>query len=170
MDKLKIGQRVELLPGREELYKKALPGMRGTVQGLNTDADGFEFVYIEWDKDHWRYNGESDGWTYASHFRPAGLDLDHELLGAEEQDIPTVIPILTEAEEDQEAEQYLEVLMTACDRAAESEGFYFVTLKRDEHNHIQLEVLSAALDDEMRSISGADVFQFVEREMRRRDL
>jgi hypothetical protein len=27
-------------------------------------------VYIEWDKDHWAYNGEPDRWAFESHFDP----------------------------------------------------------------------------------------------------
>lgn len=163
---LSVGQRVELAPGMEEVYPKAAAGMRGTIRGFTEDEYNFDRCYVEWDREHWRYNGEADLWAYPSHFRPAQVDGDHDLLGAEEQDIPTVPNI---SDEDLE-EEYIDQIMTACDRASEANGFYLVTMKRDEENRIQLEIISAANDDELRSLSGADVFQFVEREMRQRGL
>lgn len=169
MDKpaLHIGQRVELAPGMETVYPNAMAGMRGVIRGFVDDEFGFDRCYIEWDKDHWRYDGEKDLWTYTSHFQPAQMDGDHDLLSAEEHEIPNSVP---SAPEPDRGEEYINRIMEACDRAAESDGFYFVTLKRDEENRISLEIISAASDEYLLSLSGADVFQFVEREMRQRGL
>lgn len=164
MNKLRIGQEVELAPGMETVYVRGAAGMRGTILGITEDPDGFELVYIEWDKGHWRYNGEEDDWTYALHFRPVGTERPH--LGPEVDDIPTVPNIVPSEEE----ETYIDSIMAACDKASEADGFYFVTLKRDEEDRIVLEILHAAIDADLNSLSGADVFSFLEHEMRQRGL
>lgn len=169
--KLEVGMKVELLPGREDVYPRAVAAMRGVVRGLKKDRHGYPQAYIDWDKEHWRYNNEEDGWTFAAHFRPVEGE-EKELVGAEVHEIPTVIPtgeefIPTEAEEDM-IEEYLNVLMMAADKAAESDAFYFISLKRDPNNQIKLEITHAANDEELANLPSADVFRFAEQEMRRR--
>ncbi len=44
--------------------------MEGWVREKTHDEYGYPMVYIEWDKKHWAYNGERDGWTMEAHFDP----------------------------------------------------------------------------------------------------
>src|SRR5574338_1211558 len=68
-DRIDVGTKVELRPEMAGVYAKATAGSVGTITGVKED-EGFDMVYIEWDKTHWRYNGEPDGWTFESHFVP----------------------------------------------------------------------------------------------------
>lgn len=66
---INIGDRVSLRGQYEVVYQAAYAGSEGWVRDTKVDDDGFEMVYVEWDKNHWRYAGEIDIWTFASHFR-----------------------------------------------------------------------------------------------------
>lgn len=69
--RLKKNQRVKLKSdGQDYPYKWAGAGSEGWVRRLDTDNVGFPVVYIEWDKDHWAFNGEPDQWTLEDHFDP----------------------------------------------------------------------------------------------------
>jgi hypothetical protein len=84
---------------------------------------------------------------------------------AEEFDIP-----FSPTEIDEEiVAGYLDTLMNACDRASESDAFYFITLKRDEQNRVLFEVMGATIDDDLMDLSTAEVFKFIEGEMRKRE-
>src|SRR5881628_1363731 len=72
MTKIPLNARVALKDGADNVYIYALAGTEGWVRGFKTDAEGFELVKIEWDKEHWRYNGQPDGWTFADHFYVVG--------------------------------------------------------------------------------------------------
>lgn len=168
--KLEIGMRVELLPGREDVYDLAYPASRGVVRGIREDSYGYAQIYIDWDKDHWRYNGEEDLWTFASHFRPA--EGERELIGPEVHDVPSALPdpdIPTHAQ-DTLMEGYMDSLIAAADKASESDAFFFICMKRDEEGRDLIEMVHAAADERFKYISIADVFRFAEREMRRRGM
>lgn len=66
---MEIGCLVELREGFEKVYPLSFPGAQAKVADYSIDPEGFERVKVAWDKKHWRYNGERDNWTYASHFR-----------------------------------------------------------------------------------------------------
>lgn len=68
---MKVDSYVELKPGCDEVYMLACAGAPGWVREMQTDDDGFRQVYIEWDKDNWRYTGEPDLWTFEDHFNEA---------------------------------------------------------------------------------------------------
>lgn len=62
-------QRVKLKStGEDSLYAYACAGSEGWVREQQFDNMGYPMVYIEWDKDHWTYNGEPDRWAFDSHF------------------------------------------------------------------------------------------------------
>lgn len=67
---LQIDQRVRLKHSHAGMYPFASGGAEGFVRKESTDKFHYEMVFIEWDKAHWRYEGENDMWTYASHFEP----------------------------------------------------------------------------------------------------
>lgn len=170
-NKLKIGQRVELLPGREEVYERVYPASPGVVSRLRTDSYGYDQVYIIWDKHHWRYNGEDDLWTFASHFRPIEGE-ERELIGPEVHEIPSSPPEPYIPSDDEQAvmENYMDALTLAAEKASESDAFFFVCLKQDEDGRNGVDMLYAIGDPHFQKISIADVFAFAEREMRRRGM
>ncbi len=69
--RLQTDQRVKLKGnGEDQPYSFAAAGSEGWVRKLEHDGVGFPVVYIEWDKDHWAYNGEPNQWTLEAHFEP----------------------------------------------------------------------------------------------------
>lgn len=70
--KLRLEQRVKLKSdGQDALYAYAGAGSEGWVRQRDHDRLGVPMVFIEWDKDHWTFNGEPDLWTFEDHFIPA---------------------------------------------------------------------------------------------------
>jgi hypothetical protein len=43
-------------------------GNEGWIRKRKRDRYGYPQVLIEWDKDHWAYNGQKDGWTWEGQF------------------------------------------------------------------------------------------------------
>jgi hypothetical protein len=43
-------------------------GNEGWIRKRKRDRYGYPQVLIEWDKDHWAYNGQEDGWTWEGQF------------------------------------------------------------------------------------------------------
>lgn len=73
----KKGDRVRLKgQGQDALYEAAYAGAEGQVRGLRHDKLGYPEIYVVWDKTHWTYNGEDDGWTMESHFDILEDDMD----------------------------------------------------------------------------------------------
>lgn len=131
MIKLPLNSRVALKDGADNVYVYALAGTEGWVRGFKTDDEGFELVKIEWDKAHWRYNGQPDGWTFADHFYVVGPPSPPQAKEEEQTEEPKVEVKLPEmpASED-EMDQYMETLTEAMDAASESEGFIVLTIRR----------------------------------------
>jgi hypothetical protein len=50
-------------------------GCSGWITQRRRDNLGLPQVYIEWDKDDWRYNGTPDCWTYQEHFEAEESDI-----------------------------------------------------------------------------------------------
>jgi hypothetical protein len=44
-------------------------GNEGWIRKRKRDKYGYPQVLIEWDKDHWAYNGQQDGWTWEGQFQ-----------------------------------------------------------------------------------------------------
>lgn len=67
--KNEVGSRVRLKgDGQDSIYPAAYAGAEGWVRERDHDPHGFPRVFIVWDKTHWTYNGEQDGWTFDDHF------------------------------------------------------------------------------------------------------
>jgi hypothetical protein len=43
-------------------------GNEGVIKQVAHDQWGYPKVLIEWDRNHWTYNGAPDGWTFEDHF------------------------------------------------------------------------------------------------------
>lgn len=125
--------RVALKDGADNVYIFALSGSEGWVRDTKTDDDGYELVLIEWDKDHWRYNGQADGWTFSEHFKVIGPpdppDQEQELeVTFEGQPLDTIISDPPPA--DHQVEAYIDTLTEAMDAASESEAFLMIAVRR----------------------------------------
>lgn len=168
MSKLELGQRVELLPGREEVYDRVFPASRGVVSGHRKDKYGYELVYIIWDKDHWRYNGEEDIWTLATHFRPVQDGEERELIGPEIHEVPAAPPIVMDEDRQEEMDSYMDALQIAAEKASESGAFFFICVNDKGEGQKAIEVVYGIGDPDLKDISIADILAYAEREMRRR--
>lgn len=140
MTNLPLHARVALKDGADHVYVYALAGTEGWVRGQKTDDDGFDLVRIEWDKDHWRYNGQQDGWTYADHFYVIGPPSppQHE---QPQEDEEAVLPDPPASENEMDA--YMQTLTDAMEAASESEGFLLVAVKRIPNPEKPSEILFA---------------------------
>lgn len=77
--RLKKDQRVRLKKdGQDNIYAYAASGSEGWVRKLDHDNVGFPMVFIEWDTDHWAYNGEKNQWTLEDHFEPVEDTMGNE--------------------------------------------------------------------------------------------
>jgi len=61
-------------------------GSEGWVRRRKKDKYGYPQVLIEWDKDHWAYNGQEDCWTWEGHFE--AVDETQETQMPEQDDKP----------------------------------------------------------------------------------
>lgn len=132
---------VELKVGCDEVYDLAWAGTRGWITARQTDEYGFDKVYIEWDTEHWRYDGEPDGWTYATHFKPVEsveppveeIEIEvpkgPELVGPDQA--PNAVDSIMRGYlwEDDRMEGYIDALSNSYERASESDGFILLTMK-----------------------------------------
>lgn len=156
-EQLPIGAYVELKAGFDDVYAEATSGSRGTIRDRRSDKYGFKEIYVEWDKEHWRYHGEADGWTYENHFKPVARP-DESLLDTDvpAPNAPEVCPdcggIHPDDDFQERAEVYFDFLGEALEEAADGEAFLVVTVKRerDENGQTRLTpvIMAASLDDE----------------------
>jgi hypothetical protein len=65
-----VKDRVVIKSDVTSMYPNARAYMEGTVERQRHDAFGYPHAYIKWDKTHWAYSGEEDGWTLEEHFEP----------------------------------------------------------------------------------------------------
>lgn len=133
MTEIPTHSRVALADGAESVYLFALAGSEGWVRDKKTDDDGYELVRIEWDKDHWRFNGQPDGWTFASHFKTIGPPeppKPEPVENAIDSAAVEIGNISLEAPADHQVEAYIDTLTEAVDAASESEAFLMIAVRR----------------------------------------
>ena len=139
--KLHKNQRVKLKKdGQDNIYPLAGAGSEGWVRKLDRDSVGYPIVYIEWDRDHWTYNGEQNQWTLESHFEPveaemsSGSDFDEfqeylrwkkdkEARGESDGDSP---------QPPSDEEQYQESLKRGIEFAKNADAFLIVAINGTE--------------------------------------
>lgn len=136
---INIGDRVSLRGQYEVVYQAAYAGSEGWVRDTKVDDDGFEMVYVEWDKNHWRYAGEIDIWTFASHFR---VIPDPEPLPAPKESEPAPVPEPEPehplcldcghrhpaALDDARWNDYFSTLSEGAEKAADADNFILITV------------------------------------------
>lgn len=86
---LKPDQRVRLRDGYDHFYQFARSGAQGVVKAIDYDPLGYPFALIEWDENHWTYEGEQSGWAYQTHFEPV-----EESMGKEKESTTELSPEL----------------------------------------------------------------------------
>lgn len=130
---IEVGTRVELLADRAAVYKRAVAGSIGTVKAKKVD-EGFEMVYIEWDKDHWRYAGEPDGWTFEAHFQPTEKTTIFHALDDPSEFADRVAERMEEEIDDERViDAYIERLNEVVSLLSESEGFIVLAARQEAH-------------------------------------
>lgn len=120
--KLSVGAKVKLKDGPDALYAKAFVGSEGWIKDIKLDEDGFELAYVVWDKKDWRYNGQDDGWTFASHFDLITL--------AKEGGTPRLLVEAHKKRGFDDIEKYIEEVEKAFESIAGSEGFLVLSVHR----------------------------------------
>lgn len=161
--KYEVGQRVRLKGnGQDRLYPAACAYSEGWVRKLDHDRFGFPMVFIEWDEDHWTYNGENNQWTFEDHFEPVeedmaekkeeqadalrafakafGIDLDGD---SEEVTEEEKTPVRIDIEEGgyPSQEHYLKTLDAAIQQARQAQGFLLITLAQQQHPELNVPVM-----------------------------
>lgn len=160
-DLIPLNSRVALLEGRESVYLMALPGTEGWVRDHKEDDDGFDMVAVEWDKDHWRYNGQPDGWTFAEHFKIIGPPIEpKETKEMADEELPKPGP------SDDQIEEFIEQITEAMDSASESEGFFMLTIRRipnpENPNEIMFvpQVFSQSISSEAEALLDVQLMEY----------
>jgi hypothetical protein len=137
-----VDSRVVLRGQMEVVYPVAWAGSEGWVREVKWDEDGFERVWIQWDREHWRYSGEEDLWTFASHFRAIdgpGPDRPYqtaaevaEAYAEAEADGEAMTPCPDcgdfHVDEDPQWQEYYDTLTKAADTAADTDNFALLTI------------------------------------------
>lgn len=75
--RIPLNSRVSLRDGLDpNLYNGfGVVGSQGWIKKHKVDEFGYPHVYIQWDKDHWAYNGAPDGWTWEDHFNVVEVNM-----------------------------------------------------------------------------------------------
>ena len=100
---LKPNQRVKLKDGFDHFYAYARSGAEGVVKAVDYDHLGFPHALIEWDENHWTYEGEQSGWTFQTHFEPVEEPMSEEKSGKKGPDpkrVAEVVAAVMQAMED----------------------------------------------------------------------
>jgi len=147
--RIPLKSRVEIKDEVTEVYPLARAYMQGWIRDHRHDRLGYPEVWIEWDKKHWAYNGEKDGWTFESHFnlvedksmadsneaddllarlRKAVEALEGDPSRGAEESKPSAPEDLIGASEP-ELPSYEEHLTDALSAATEAEAFFLIALR-----------------------------------------
>jgi hypothetical protein len=162
------GSRVRLKEGFDRVYPMSFPGAEGIIEAFTIDPEKFERILVKWDKGHWRWNGERDMFTYASHFEViAPPELEPEVIpelpepAVNASGHPELSPeglkrlmAAVEAEPDSDepslVDQFATVLSKATETMAEGTAFMLVTISPEPNGTGKLApyFFSGMLDDE----------------------
>ena len=76
--------RVRIKSDMTHMYRNARAYNEAIVRAQAHDDMGYPLIYVEWDRNHWAYSGEDDGWAIEAHFDPVEEDMpeDKDLLKA----------------------------------------------------------------------------------------
>lgn len=92
---LQVNDHVRLRDERADVYTLVYGGAEGWVRDRRIDRLGdFPMVYIQWDQEHWTYNGQPDMWTYEVHFDKIE-DEDQTMSEPSNDDVRTALDVLS---------------------------------------------------------------------------
>lgn len=165
-DCIETGTRVELLPKKDGVYEFAQSGSQGVVADTR-DEDGFSMVFIEWDKDHWRYTGEPDCWTFESHFAPVEDRIEiFDVMENPEEFLDKVYERALDSATDADlAESFVDRLSEALNGLAEGDGFLVISTRMEpdpdnpEQRLLIPYIYSAFLNEQAMALLEAQVIQ-----------
>lgn len=154
-------RRVRLRGSRTDVYDLAKANAEGWVRAHNFDPVGkFPMILVEWDTDHWTYNGQGNMWTFEDHFELVNEDKmknDDELRQAlkviaehyakEDDPGPTEAEIeddldleIEERQEPSESgflpatnEQYISTLRQALQASKDADSFILIAVGKETH-------------------------------------
>jgi hypothetical protein len=148
--------------GEDALYAFACAGSEGWVRKLDHDSMGYPMVFIEWDKDHWTYNGEPDKWAFEAHFdkikepnkmaetpTPNPQDFAQFMAAWQawqasqqsgDQETPQ-LPQATDSPKINKDEAYKVIAGRAIETLEEADSFILVTVNRESHEASDTPVL-----------------------------
>lgn len=129
-----------------DIYPWAAGGAKGWVRKHRTDEyDAFQLVWVAWDPNDWRVNGQPDGWYFEKNFESIeddmALDDDtrKQLAAVAESlakiasgDDPEPGPEATEASED-DTKAYMAALEQAVEAARGGEAFVLFSVLSEPH-------------------------------------
>lgn len=177
--RFKINTRVRLRDGIDPVFFGGLSrvGNEGWIRKRKRDRYGYPEVLVEWDKEHWAYNGQPDCWTMEGQFEaaeesmtdkaPDSNDRDeqvraltetfvHSLLGAignEEQSTPDPEEDVGEIDSD----EWDELAAAAAEAVQKAPAYIVIALERlqvdDAPAMIVPRVFHAACDDDFKLIA-----------------
>lgn len=149
----RIGSRVRIRDSVTHMYPNARVYNEAIVRARKRDQLGYPIIYVEWDKDHWAYSGEEDGWAIEAHFdlvedQMAEDKRFNELLGGlsdlvnnfkSEGETPDESKEKLEIEPQEESKMtYNEVLDRALEDARDGEAFIVLVARPQEFRGNQI--------------------------------
>lgn len=146
--KILVNSIVELTTEAESLYQKASAPARAIVKQTQVDEYGFDKVYVEWDRDHWRHNGESDKWAYASHFNVVKYPEPEEDEEGYFEDF--FIP-------DENNSKLQSAIESAALIASTGEGFMLISLERDQKGDLYPKIVMGSSSDEAELVFSEEI-------------
>jgi hypothetical protein len=144
----RLNSRVRIKGDVTHMYPAARAYGEARVKGKRHDDLGYPLIFVEWDKDHWAYSGEEDGWTLEAHF-----DLVEDQM--EEKDLVKALSDLVKKfERKEEPEEvnveniddpddepsYDEMLEAALEDARDGEGFVVFVARKEAVGDTELVV------------------------------
>jgi hypothetical protein len=162
----------------------ACVGNEAIVKRREKDNYDLPKIYVEWDKNHWTYNGAPDCWTFEDHFELVkGIDMPDENLDSDQiKQLREILERIDPSDRDEKREQsfssdfqsnqesdrdeqYNEAIQTALAMLEECEAFVVVGVTRQEHPEAPKGVLiptaisfAKTPEGELLAMSGATQF------------
>jgi hypothetical protein len=154
----KPNQRVRLKgDGCDGYYPWATSGSEGWVRKQSFDH-GFPMIYVEWDKEHWTYNGEQDQWTFENHFYPIakGQNMSDKNMVSKEDFLKAVNQLFETSDEDESETQKVDRLRAGQVAEQHGEG-----VPEEDEQWPSVEKYNQVLDDSIKEARDAEAFLIV---------
>lgn len=147
--RFKEGERVKLRGDVHPVFYQGYGcvGNEGWVKARRLDNFGYPQIFVQWDSDHWSWNGTPDMWTWEGHFDKVDESMSEEEDRSLAKDLieflqtrvrePESTPApkneLERAQDESRLGDYKKSLAEAMEAASRGEAFAIVTVVRREH-------------------------------------